>query len=141
MVQTAILLPCAGMAALTAVVWVKLYVDRIGEMRERRIHPQKLASSEQARATLTRTGASDNFRNLCELPVLFYALCLALAVSGLSTPPFTAAAWLYVALRAVHSFIHVTYNRVWHRFIVYAASSVWLFGLWAAFAVRVMQIG
>jgi len=139
--QAQILLPCAGMAALTAAVWVKLYVDRIGEMQARRIHPQKLASSEQARTTLVRTGASDNFRNLFELPVLFYALCLALAVSGLGTPAFAAAAWLYVALRALHSFIHVTYNRVWHRFIVYAASSLWLFGLWAAFAVRLVQAG
>ena len=134
-----ILLPCAGMAALTAAVWVKLYVDRIGEMQARRIHPQKLATSEQARATLMHVGASDNFRNLFELPVLFYALCLGLAVSGLATPLFAAAAWVYVALRAAHSFVHVTYNRVWHRFCVYAASSLWLFGMWAVFALRLAE--
>jgi len=139
MTQTAILLPCAGMAALTAAVWVKLYVDRIGEMHVRRIHPQKLATSEQARATLQHIGASDNFRNLFELPVLFYALCLALAVSGLATPFFATAAWVYVILRATHSFIHVAYNRVWHRFIAYAASSLWLFGMWAVFAFRLLQ--
>lgn len=141
MAQTAILLPCAGMAALTAAVWVKLYVDRIGEMHERRIHPQKLATAEQARTVLMRTGASDNFRNLFELPVLFYALCLGLAVSGFDTPLFVAAAWVYVALRVVHSFIHVTYNRVWHRFIAYAVSSLWLFGMWATFSVQLAEAG
>ena len=141
MMQTAILFPCIGMAALTAAVWMKLYVDRIGEMRERRIHPQRLASAEQARSVLMKAGASDNFRNLFELPVLFYALCLCLAVSGLGSPPFVAAAWVFVALRAAHSFIHVTYNRVWHRFIVYAASSLWLFGTWAVFAVRLARAG
>ena len=141
MMQTAILFPCIGMAALTAAVWVRLYVDRIGEMRERRIHPQRLASSEQARTTLVKTGASDNFRNLFELPVLFYALCLCLAVSGLGSLSFVVAAWVYVALRAAHSLIHVTYNQVWHRFIVYAASSLWLFGTWGMFAIRLAQAG
>jgi hypothetical protein len=139
MSQAQILLPCAGMAGLTAAVWVKLYVDRIGEMRAQRVHPQKLATSEQARSTLMHIGASDNFRNLFELPVLFYALCLGLAVSGLATPLFFDAAWVYVILRAAHSFIHVSYNRVWHRFIVYAVSSLWLFGLWAAFAVKLAE--
>lgn len=137
--QVQLLLPCAGMVVLTAAVWVKLYVDRIGEMRERRIRPQSLATSEQARATLQQVGASDNFRNLFELPVLFYTLCLALAVSGLGSPTFVAAAWVYVVLRAVHSFIHVTYNKVMHRFYAYAASSLWLFGLWSVFAFRLAE--
>ena len=139
MSQAQMLLPCAGMAALTAAVWVKLYVDRIGEMRARRIHPQTLSTSEQARAALMHVGASDNFRNLFEMPVLFYALCLGLAVSGLATPLFAAAAWVYVVLRAAHSFIHVSYNRVWHRFSVYAVSSLWLFGMWAVFAVKLAE--
>lgn len=136
MSQAPILYPCVGMAALTAAVWVKLYVERIDEMRERRIRPQSLATSEQARSTLQRVGASDNFRNLFELPVLFYVLCLALAVTGLGSAAFAAAAWVYVILRAIHSYIHITYNRVIHRFYAYAASSLWLFALWAAFAVR-----
>ncbi len=137
--QAQILLPCAGMAAITAVVWVRLFVERIGEMRQRRIRPQSLATSEQARTTLQRIGASDNFRNLFELPVLFYALCLGLAVSGLATPGFAAAAWVYVGMRAVHSFIHTTYNKVRHRFYVYFLSGLWLFGMWALFALRLLE--
>lgn len=137
--QSQILFPCVGMAALTAAVWVKLYIDRIGEMRERHIHPQALATSEQARSSLKLIAASDNFRNLFELPVLFYVLCLALAVSGLATPLFVAAAWAYVVLRALHSYIHVTYNKVMHRFYAYAAGSLWLFGLWVAFAISLVR--
>jgi hypothetical protein len=47
-------------------------------------------------------------------------------------------AWLYVALRYVHSFIHLTYNRVIHRFAVYVLSTVILFMLWGVFAVQVL---
>jgi len=45
-------------------------------------------------------------------------------------------AWIYVALRCVHSFIHLTYNRVIHRFVVYALSAVVLFVLWGTLGVQ-----
>ncbi|MGB5131197.1 MAG: MAPEG family protein [Steroidobacteraceae bacterium] len=128
-------LPTAGMVFVTALVWIKLYADRLGEMRDKRISPQSLATARAAAGRLENTWAADNFRNLFEVPVLFYVLCIALAVTGGSTPGFVAAAWAYVILRALHSLIHVTYNRVMHRFLVYAASTVLLFGMWIAFVV------
>ena len=130
-------LPCAAMVGLTAAIWVKLYADRLGEMRVKRIDPQALASA-RATAQLERPQAAENFRNLFEVPVLFYVLCVALVLNGGSTPGFVTAAWAYVALRTVHSLIHVTYNRVTHRFLVYVASTLLLFGTWAAFVARIL---
>lgn len=126
-------LATAGMVFVTAFVWIKLYADRLGEMRAKRISPQSLATVRAAAGRLENTQAADNFRNLFEVPVLFYVLCIAIAVTGGSTPGFVTAAWAYVGLRALHSVIHVTYNRVTHRFLVYAASTVLLFGMWIAF--------
>jgi hypothetical protein len=130
-------MPCAAMVGLTALVWVKLYWDRIGEMREKRIDAQELATARAAAGKLERPEAADNFRNLFEVPVLFYVLCVALVLAGGSTPAFLAAAWAYVALRALHSLVHVTYNRVMHRFLAYVASTLLLFAMWAAFLARI----
>lgn len=129
-------LPFCAMALLTALVWIKLYADRLGEMRAKGIAPQKLASVRAAAGQLENTAAADNFRNLFEVPVLFYALCIAIVATGGSTRGLAAAAWAYVALRALHSLIHVTYNRVVHRFLVYVASTLLLFGTWIAFFMR-----
>lgn len=130
-------LPCAAMVGLTALVWVKLYVDRLLEMRAKGIDPQEFASVHAVAGRLERTRAADNFRNLFEVPLLFYVLCIALATNGGSTPGFVAAAWAYALLRALHSLIHVTYNRVVHRFLVYVASTLLLFGMWIAFIARI----
>ena len=130
-------LPCAAMVGLTAIVWVKLYADRLGEMRTKRIDPQELASARAAAGRLEHAQAADNFRNLFEVPVLFYVLCIAIVQNGGSTPGLVAAAWAYVALRALHSVIHVTYNRVTHRFLAYAASTLLLFGMWIAFLLGI----
>jgi hypothetical protein len=136
--QTAIILPASALVLLTALVWVRLYVERIRELRQKRIDPQALATSAEAGQKLQRVQASDNFRNLFEVPVLFYVLCAVLAPAQDVSPVFVIGAWLYVALRYVHSFIHLTYNRVMHRFAVYVLSTVVLFALWGVLGVRLL---
>ena len=136
--QTAIVLPAIALVLLTAIVWVRLYVDRIGEIRQRRINPQSLATSASAGQALQRVQASDNFKNLFEVPVLFYALCAVLASAQNVSAFFVVGAWIYVTLRYIHSFIHLTYNRVMHRFTVYVLSTVVLLALWAVLGIQVL---
>lgn len=100
-----------------------------------------LATSRSRETALENIAAADNFRNLFEMPVLFYAVCLALAAMDFVTPPQIALAWLFVALRAAHSLIHITYNRVMHRFAAYVASSAVVFLMWILFGVSLMRAG
>jgi len=136
----AILLPCVALAGLTFVVMGRMYVTRISEMRRRRIHPQKLASARQT-AELEDTRASDHFRNLFEVPVLFYLLCTLLSITKLTTMFLLACAWGFVTLRCFHAYIHLTHNTVIRRFQTFLAGSFVLFVMWVAFAVRLIQIG
>jgi len=138
--QTAIILPAVALVLLTAIVWVRLYAERIRELRQRGIDPQSLATSASTAQTMQRVQASDNFKNLFEVPVLFYALCAVLASAQYVSPFFVIGAWLFVALRYVHSFIHLTYNRVMHRFAVYVLSTAVLFLLWAVLGVQVLYV-
>lgn len=124
------------MAGLTGIVWVKLYYDRIGEINERKLKPDDLANKV---VSFERVKASDNFKNLFEVPVLFYALIPALVATGNDSPGMVKAAWAYVGLRSVHSFIHCTYNKVRQRFGVYAISTMVLAGMWANFAMAVLN--
>jgi hypothetical protein len=48
-------------------------------------------------------------------------------------------AWGFVMLRAVHSLVHTTYNRVTHRFLAYAVSTVFVFAMWALFALALLR--
>ena len=121
-----LLLPLLAMVALTLLVWLRLYQLRLGEMKRSRIHPQQLAGSAN-KGLLKDTRASDNFINLFEVPVLFYALVLASIASGIADPALLVLAWAFVGLRAVHSAIQCTYNRVMHRFSAYALATVVLF--------------
>jgi hypothetical protein len=126
-----LLAPLFAMIAVVFVVWVRMYRDRLSEMTGRRIHPQKVATRSQANALLERSAANDNLQNLFELPVLFYALVLLAMQLSIQDPVMLLLAWVFVAARAAHSAIHCTYNRVMHRFWMYALSSL---ALWAMVA-------
>ena len=80
---------------------------------------------------------ADNFKNLCELPILFYAVVALSIIAGAVTPLTVQLAWLFVAGRAVHSAIHCTYNAVPHRFAVYFGSALVLWAMWALLAAHV----
>ena len=130
-----IFMPAVAMVALTFVVWWRMYVVRIGQMKRERIHPQAVATSAQSSARLTDSCAADNFRNLFELPVLFYVALVVAAVTGQVNATTIALAWAFVLLRIVHSTIHCTYNKVMHRFYAYVAGGMVLWLLWGAIAV------
>jgi hypothetical protein len=130
MTHARIFLPALAMAGLTFVVWLRMYFARIGEMKRERIHPQAVATSPQMAARLKDTRAADNFRNLFELPVLFYMALTVAALSGQVTGPVLVLAWLFVGFRILHSAIHCSYNKVIHRFYAYFAGGVVLWVLW-----------
>ena len=51
------------------------------------------------------------------------ALVLACLLTARVDATALALAWAYVALRMAHTIVHLSYNRVTHRFIVFAASN------------------
>ena len=124
------------MILLTLVVWIVLYVRRIRFLVGHRVPAQKVATPEKVAAVIPEAVQypANNFRNLFELPVLFYAVCLYLFVTGSVDIAYVIAAWVFVGLRAVHSAIQCTTNVVTHRFAVYAAGALalWFMVLRAA---------
>ncbi len=139
--RSAIFWPVIALVVLVALVMARLYVARVAEIRARRIAPQTLATRRTAGAALENVTASDNLANLFEIPVLFFVLCLALAITDTVTLAQLVLAWLYVGLRALHSLIHLTYNRVLHRFAVFLASVSCLLTMWVLFAAALWRFG
>lgn len=136
MPQTAIFGPFFATVFLTFVVWTYMYVRRIHFIKKNDIGPQEMAVPG-ALAQLSPpevNNPSDNFKNLFEIPVLFYALALYLFATGQVDAVFVAAAWIFAAFRVLHSAVHCTVNVVMLRFYMYLASTlaVWFIAARAA---------
>ncbi len=122
-----------GMMVLTAVVWFVLYARRIPAMKRARRPVQEYTTPEKGVLQLPEdvNYPANNFKNLFELPVLFYALCLYLHVTGTATQLDIVAAWAFLVFRIAHSTIHCTVNLVMARFTTYALAALALWFLLA----------
>jgi hypothetical protein len=124
------LFPMVALATLTFAVLLLIPVRRFRAGIAGQIQYDDFKYGESARVPLEVSIPNRNMMNLLELPLLFYVACLTYLVIGGVSEYALALAWLYVGLRVVHSAIHVTYNRVRHRLVAFAASNVVLVMFW-----------
>ena len=126
MSQTAIFGPFFAVMLLTLAVWTYMYVRRIHFLQSNDIQPDQIATPD-ALARMSPPGVatpSDNLKNLFELPVLFYGICLYLFATSQVDGTYIGAGWVFASFRALHSAVHCTVNVINVRFALYSISSL-----------------
>ena len=114
---------------LTFAVWVYMFVRRVSFINSSGITPEDLAVSGRLAGISPPEvlNPSDNLQNLFEIPVLFYAVVLAIHATGQVDTTYVVAAWVFAGFRVLHSLVHCTFNAVMLRFGLYLVScfAVW----------------
>jgi hypothetical protein len=133
----AVLLPLFVEVILTFVLlywmaYVRTRAIRIGEIKA-----QNIALREPNwPPDITRVGNA--YHNQLELPVLFYVLTILSLVTRHADLLFVALAWIFVASRIVHAYIHVTDNNVNRRGPIFGLGALVLTIMWLVFMVRIL---
>jgi hypothetical protein len=81
---------------------------------------------------------SNAYHNQLELPVLFYVLTILALVTRHADLLFVLLAWLFVASRLVHAYIHVTDNNVNRRGPAFGLGALVLTIMWLIFMIRIL---
>ncbi len=134
-----ILYPMLALAGLTFVVLILTGRARFKAGFARRVKASDFRYGESANVPPDVSIPNRNLMNLLEMPMLFYIVCLALYVTRTVDAPALYLAWGYCALRLGHSAIHLTYNNVYHRLSVFAASNALLAILWVRWAFAITR--
>lgn len=121
---TSLVAPVLALVAWTFVMWFWLYATRIPAIRAANLD-MKALSRTGARLELPPEVArvADNYNHLHEQPTIFYALALAAQIADAVDTWSVALAWIYVALRVVHSLVQATRNVIVVRFVVFVTAS------------------
>ncbi len=124
--STELALPMIGVMVLTLAVWVVMFIKRLGYATANKIDAEDMKTPAMVQSVLPDevSKASHNLKNLFEMPVLFYAICLALTLFGQVDPVHVYCAWTFLVFRILHSAIACSYNTVMHRFITYLIASL-----------------
>lgn len=133
--NTELFYPMLAMFLWTVLVMLRNVQVRVAAVRSGELSNKyfELLRGTEPSETVQKTG--NHFRNLTELPPLFYIICLAVMFMGRTDVNFIVLAWSYVALRVGHSLIHLTVNKVPPRFFLFAASNIILLIMWVRLAV------
>lgn len=134
-----ILYPVFALAAWTGLVLLLIPFHRIRAVRRREVRGSDFRLGESPAVPDAVRIPNRNYMNLLEVPVLFYVVCLLIYVAVLPSPGAIWLAWAYVVLRVLHSGVHLTYNHVIHRLVLFAVSNGVLVMLWVAAATRLVR--
>ena len=124
MQQISILLPVLTLAFWTFIIFAIMAPARFYFLRMK--HPQTAAHTKNLKGLLPpwTERVADNYNHLFEQPVVFYTIALSIAVINNIEPLMIQLAWVYVALRVLHSIVQITFNFVPLRFTLFVTS--WL---------------
>lgn len=137
----AILWPAFALVALTLAVVARLARLRFAAVAAGRVDPRFYKTFRGAVEPEEVAVVSRNLSNLYEMPTLFYAGVAIAYAAGEAGAALLALAWSYVALRYVHTAIHLTTNRVRWRFRAFAAGWLVLLAFWAVLGYELATAG
>lgn len=136
-----ILWPTFALAGLTFVVFLVMFVKRFGHIRANPPRAEDFATGEAAlRYFAPVEMPANNYRNLFEMPVLYFALVPLLLLTSQDSHVQVVLAWIYVALRYLHSFVHVGRGKVPVRAALFVCSAVVLSAMWIGFAIDIASV-
>jgi hypothetical protein len=130
-------LPVLAQVGLTFVIYVALAVAKKRAARAHAVDRERAALHADAWPESVLK-INNNLRNQFETPVLFYVVCFVLVAVGATGWLVQALAWLFVASRAIHAWIHTRSNIVPARRRVFMAGVLIVMLLWVIALLRVL---
>ena len=80
----------------------------------------------------------NNLLNQFETPVLFYVLVILAIITRHADNIFVMLSWIYVVLRLLHAYIHLTSNDLRIRGPIFICSVIILAIMWGMFILAIM---
>jgi hypothetical protein len=135
----AVLLPLFVSVVLTFLIAFRMGYLRVAAARSGAVHPRDIALREPNWPPHVRQ-VENAYHNQLELPLLFYILTILALFTRNADLLFVLLAWVFVTLRVIHAFIHLTDNNVPRRAMVFIASVIVLAVMWGIFILRVLLV-
>ncbi len=134
-----ILYPVFAMMALTIFCMVRLGMLRWAAVNKGEVDPRYFSLFRGYEEPEKLAAYSRHISNLFETPVLFYVISVMAFLTGQSGDLLLGLAWAFVALRFVHSYVHLTSNVVLTRFRIFVLSMLVLSSLWVVVLTSIMR--
>lgn len=139
MTVQSILVPMFVQVALTFVLLFWMGVLRLRALRMGHVKPPQVALREPNwPPRVLQVGNA--FHNQLELPLLFYTVILLALQARVLDVVLLVLSWMFVLSRLVHTYIHVTSNRLDRRTAVFGVGAIALLLMWVIVFARILLL-
>jgi hypothetical protein len=135
----AVLAPLFVQVALTFALLIAMAMQRGKALNSKQVRYQDIAL-RQPKWPERATQIANAFHNQLEVPLLFYVLTILVLFTRQADLLFVLLAWVFVALRLMQAYVHVTSNYVPYRGMLFGAGAIVLLAMWIAFALRIFLL-
>jgi len=137
MSMRAVLAPLFVEVVLTFGLMLWMGTMRVSLVRSGQVNPEDIALRQPnwpKQVLQVQNAALNQF----ELPVLFYVLTVLSIITRDADLTFVILAWMFVLLRLVHAYIHVTSNNVRQRGLTFITGAFVLMAMWVIYILRLL---
>ena len=132
-----ILYPVLVHIVLVLGLYIVLGIRKSAEIKSKSVDLKETSLNNKAWPTGV-VQVSNNIDNQFESPLLFYVVCIITYLAEASTSISILLAWLYVALRYFHSYIHIGSNFVPYRLKIFVVSLLIILALLILLVIRML---
>ena len=123
------------MVALTFVVTMRLLYFAVKSVKKGEVHIKQYRIYDGEFSPILNS-VRQHYKNMFEMPILFYLLAVLLLIQGNTTNLDIIFAWGFVVFRILHSISRIPNRDVNLRFGLFAGSFLMLLGGWINFSLK-----
>ena len=127
--------PLIGMVVLTLLVAIRLLYFAIYSTLTGKVHIKQFRIYD-GEFPANFQSARQHYKNMFEMPILFYILCIVLIINNNYTQFDVILAWGFVLFRVLHSLARIPNRDVNLRFGLFTGSLIMLVIGWINFSLK-----
>jgi hypothetical protein len=119
-----------AMVVLTFMVGIVAVVTRVKSVKNGSVKIKYYHTMDGQEVPEQLTKSTRCFNNMFEVPVLFYVVSTLFVILKSNNELAFLLAWLFVGFRVAQAIVHLTYNNVLHRMLMFWGAVISVLAMW-----------
>ncbi|WP_372766672.1 MAPEG family protein [Pseudoalteromonas sp.] len=126
-----------AMVVLTFMVGIVAVVTRVKSVKNGSVKIKYYRTMDGQEVPEQLTKSTRCFNNMFEVPVLFYVVSTLFVILKTNNELALLLAWLFVAFRIAQAIVHLTYNNVLHRMLMFWGAVISVLSMWITLLIQI----
>lgn len=126
-----------AMVVLTFMVGIVAVVTRVKSVKSGSVKIKYYRTMDGQEVPEQLTKSTRCFNNMFEVPLLFYVVSTLFVILKTNNELAFLLAWVFVGFRIAQAIVHLTYNNVLHRMLMFWGAVISVLSMWVILLIQI----